>query len=61
MEECRHYYSIALPNELCKRTEKFLVKLNGIIVANRYTVLLILFYVFICQFYSFLMLPVLVK
>jgi len=29
-EECRHYFSIALPSELlCKRTEKFLVKLNA--------------------------------
>jgi len=29
-EECRHYFSTALLSELlCKRTEKFLVKLNA--------------------------------
>jgi len=28
-EECRHYFTIALPSEfLCKRTEKFLRKLG---------------------------------
>jgi len=30
IEECRHYFSIALPSELlCKRAEKFLLKLNA--------------------------------
>ena len=30
IEECRHYFSITLPSELlCRRVEKFLLKLNA--------------------------------
>jgi len=30
IEECRHYFNIALPSELlCMRAEKFLLKLNA--------------------------------
>ena len=61
VEECRHYFSAALPCELlCKRTEKFLCKLNAKLptVSYRRTLMRVryLFYLFSHYLVLFLLL-----